>query len=96
MVGCLVFRPGSLLETWLGLESLAQDHSFYHTKYQPRRPHQTSIYEAFPKLSSRKFILILHFGESMSRSAQMHRSFSARLCSGRIYPPGDIVLCCIF
>jgi hypothetical protein len=33
-------------QKWIGLESLAQDHSFYPTTCQTRRLHQTAMYDA--------------------------------------------------
>jgi hypothetical protein len=59
---------GALLEAWFGLGHLAQDHSFYLTTYQPRRPHQTSMYETFLFLNVSALIMIMIFGWSMSRS----------------------------
>jgi hypothetical protein len=47
------------LETWLGPESLAHDHIFYPTACQPRRLHQTSIYETFSVPNSGPQIMIV-------------------------------------
>jgi hypothetical protein len=52
---------GSLLEALFGFEKLAQDHSFYLTKDEPRSPHQTLIHEASMILDFDARVLILFF-----------------------------------
>ncbi len=62
--GCLFWlflASGGLLEACLGLDQLAQDHRFDITKYQSRRRHATTIWEALSILNLSLLRMILIF-----------------------------------